>query len=60
MEQIGTVYRGHTLRADTQSGGGVKVRVVAADGTEIITNTFRELSEALASARKLIDRNVIA
>lgn len=60
MEQIGTVYRGHTLMSEPQAGGGVKVRVVASDGSQTTTNTFRELSEALASARKLIDRNVIA
>lgn len=43
MEQTKTVYRGHTLVTETQPGGGVKVRVVAADGSQITTNTFREL-----------------
>jgi hypothetical protein len=49
-------YNGHRLAAIAQPAGGWLVEIIPiAGGKPVLTETFRELPDAMASARAIVD-----
>jgi hypothetical protein len=59
MAGIDTEYQGHRLTAIPEPGGGYQVEIEPiAGGKPVLTRPFRDLPEAMAEARRIVDRNI--
>jgi hypothetical protein len=61
MTIIESVYRGFRLAAVEQAFGGWQVEIApnTGGGTPALTMPFRELSDAMDDARRIVDRGVV-
>jgi hypothetical protein len=60
MTVIVSIYKGFRLTTVEQSGGGFRAEIVPIAGGKppVLTQTFRERSGAIASARRMVDQDV--